>query len=227
MARGKFIVFDGTDGSGKSTQSRLLAARLRRAGKRVAIVDFPQYRTTFFGKFLRRLLDGEFGPMGKLNPYLTSLAYAGDRWQAKTKIEALLKKGMIVLADRYTSANMIHQGAKFSSATQRTVFLRWLKKLEFSVYRIPRPDLVLFFDVPPAVSRQMVAGRRHRLDTAERDRKHQLAAYRQAVRLVGSEPRWLRVPGAARGRMVPRRQVADQLWRQLHRVFSASKKSGT
>lgn len=213
MARGKFIVFDGTDGSGKSTQLRLLARRLRQSGKRVAIVDFPQYRTTFFGKFLRRLLDGEFGPMGDLNPYLTSLAYAGDRWQAKAKIEALLKQGTIVLADRYASANMIHQGAKFSSLPQRERFLRWLNQLEFSVYRIPRPDLVLFFDVPPAVGRWLIAGRRRRPDTAERDARHQTAAYRQALRLIRRERGWRRVPGFADGRLRPRQVVATSVWK--------------
>lgn len=216
MARGKFIVFDGADGAGKSTQLRLLAARLRRAGKRVAIVDFPQYRTTFFGKFLRRLLDGEFGPMGDLNPFLTSLAYAGDRWQAKEQIERMLKKGVIVLADRYASANMIHQGAKFASAKKRASFLRWLKTLEFSIYRIPKPDVVFFFDVPPAVSRRLVAGRHRRQDTAERDRKHQLAAYRQALRLVQGERHWHRILGTDQGRLRSRQAVAQSVWGLVH-----------
>lgn len=217
--RGLFLVFDGTDGSGKSTQLRLLARRLRREGRRVAIVDFPQYRTTFFGKFLRRLLDGEFGPMGNLNPYLTSFAYAGDRWQAGRAIEALLGEDTIVLADRYASANMIHQGAKFASAKQRASFIRWLKTLEYSVYRIPQPDAVFFFDVPPTVSRKLTAGRRRRSDTAERDRRHQDAAYRTARWLAAHERGWHRISCVADGALRSPSAIAEEVWLQARTIL--------
>lgn len=216
---GLFLVFDGTDGSGKSTQLQLLARRLRRNGRRVAVVDFPQYRTTFFGRFIRRLLDGEFGPMGSLNPYLTSLAYAGDRWQARRAIEALLEAGTIVLADRYTSANMIHQGAKFVSARQRAAFVRWLKTLEYAVFRIPRPDAVYFFDVPPTVSRQLVAGRRRRPDTAERDRWHQDAAYRTARWLAAHERGWHRFPCVAKGVLRTPSAIAEDVWQKVRAIL--------
>ncbi len=214
MSRGRFIVFDGTDGSGKSTQLRLLAQRLRRAGRRVAVVDFPQYRTTFFGRFLKRFLTGEFGLAGDWNPYFASLAFAGDRWQARDRIDRLLEQGTTVLADRYASANMIHQGGKFRSRRERLRFLRWVQQLEFDVFRIPRPEVVLFFDLPPGLSRRLIHAR-GQADTADRDLRHQAASYETGRWLSRHLPHWRVIACSENGRVLPRTVIADRVWKML------------
>lgn len=208
--RGKLIVLDGTDGSGKTTQLRLLAQRLRRQGARVAIVDFPQYGK-FFGKIIRRLLNGEFGPIHGLYPHVVSVLYAADRWQAKAEIERQLKSGAIVLADRYATANMIHQGGKIPQAAKRRAFIAWLKDLEYRTFGIPRPDLVLFLDMPPAAARKLLS--RRRTDRADADQRHQAASYRFAVLLARLERGWRRIRCTEGLQPRTPSAIAEEVWR--------------
>ncbi len=104
MKKGKLIVIDGTDGSGKATQVELLRKRLTKEGKTVKIVDFPEYYENFFGKFIGHCLSEQYYNFLKIHPKIASVLYAADRWESKEKIEAWLKKGYIVLANRYVSA---------------------------------------------------------------------------------------------------------------------------
>src|SRR6266567_7862251 len=137
MAKGKFIVVDGTDGSGKKTQTALLAKRLKKEGYKVKLIDFPQYESNFFGKMVGRYLSGEFGSAEQVSPYLASILYAADRHETKGKIEKWLKEGNIVISDRYASSNQIHQGGKISDVKKRKEFLEWLEEMEFVVFKIP------------------------------------------------------------------------------------------
>ena len=219
--RGRFIVVDGTDGSGKTTQIALVVRRLRRNGQRVAVVDFPNYRR-FFGRLVRRMLDGEFGRPHDLNPYLASLLYAGDRWQHGAAIERFLANGVTVVANRYVSANMIHQGAKVPTGTARKRLIAWLKELEFGAYGLLRPDRVLLLDVPPTVAQRLILSRQRATgkgDRADRDRTHQTAAYATARELARSEPRWQRIPCTERGRILSPEVIHERVWRALQTVL--------
>lgn len=153
---GKFIVIDGSDGSGKKTQSDILVKKLKKAGHKVAYYDFPQYKKTLFGKLFARYLNGEFGEADDVSPYLTSLLTAGDRWQASEKIEKDLKAGKIVVSNRYIQSNMGFQGAKFRTKKQKIQFTKWLEELEYGVYGIPRADQVLYLYVPYKISQALV-----------------------------------------------------------------------
>lgn len=215
--RGRFIVVDGTDGSGKTTQIALLARRLRRAGHRVAVVDFPDYRR-FFGRLVRRMLQGEFGRPHDLNPYLASLLFAGDRWQHSAAIVRLLEGGVTVVANRYASANMIHQGAKVPPGAARRRLIAWLKELEFTTYGFPRPDRVVFLDVPPAVAQRLILSRQRHTgkgDRADRDRAHQTAAYQTARWLAARERYWQRIPCTERGRILSPDRIHARVWQAL------------
>jgi len=110
--KGKFIVFDGNDGSGKQTQAKLLIERLEKEGHKIRIIDFPRYYDNFFGKFIGECLTGKYGDFIGIDPHIISVIYAADRFESSKEIKEWIDKGYIVLADRYVSANQIHQGGK-------------------------------------------------------------------------------------------------------------------
>lgn len=153
IRKGKLIVVDGIDGSGKATQIKLLAKRLKKEGYRVKTIDFPRYYTNFFGRFIGEYLSGQYGDFIKVAPKLASVLYAADRFESSRAMKEWLNDGYVVLADRYVSANQIHQGGKIRRVKDREKFLTWLDTMEHKVFDIPRPDLVIFLDVPYEVSK--------------------------------------------------------------------------
>ena len=153
---GKLIVIDGTDGSGKSTQIKLLLEYLRKNRFRCKLVDFPRYHSSFHGRVVARYLSGEFGK--DVNPYLASLAYAVDRASARDEINEWLSRGYIVIADRYTSASMAYQTAKLPKKERRK-FLKWLMQMEYGVHKLPKENIVLFLHVPIEVGKKLVEKR--------------------------------------------------------------------
>lgn len=150
--KGKLIVFDGNDGSGKQTQMKRMIERLQAEGKKVHTLDFPRYYDNFFGKLIGEGLTGAFGKWTELPPKLASIPYAADRFESKQILDAWLEAGDLVLLDRYASANQIHQTQKFNTKEEQKEFLDWLVKMEFEVFKIPKPDTVLYFDVTVPVS---------------------------------------------------------------------------
>jgi len=113
--KGKLIVIDGTDGSGKATQVALLVKRLKKEGKTVKIVDFPEYYKNFFGAFIGHCLSEQYYKFLNVHPKIASVLYAADRWESSEELRNWLKKGHIVIANRYVSANQIHQAGKIKS----------------------------------------------------------------------------------------------------------------
>lgn len=157
--KGRLIVIDGTDGSGKATQVELLAKRLKAEGKKVALVDFPEYYKNFFGKFIGHCLSEQYYNFINVHPKIASVLYAADRFESSKEINNYLEKGYIVLANRYVSANQIHQGGKIKSAKKRAEFIKWLDDMEYGVFKIPRPNLVLYLSVPLDLSLKMMKER--------------------------------------------------------------------
>lgn len=159
MKKGKLIVIDGTDGSGKATQIELLAKTLKSEGKKVKVVDFPEYYKNFFGKFIGHCLSEQYYNFINVHPKIASALYAADRWESSREVNAFLEKGYIVLANRYVSANQIHQGGKIKNAKKRAEFIKWLDEMEYKVFKIPRPNLVLYLSVPLSLSLRMMKER--------------------------------------------------------------------
>src|SRR6476469_11165305 len=125
---GKLIVLEGLDGSGKSVQFALLSEYLLKNDFPFMTVDFPDYQGSFFGRLVGRYLDGEFGDVYEVDPYVSSLLYAGDRLASQAKLSGWLEEGRIVLANRYVGSNMAYHSAKLP-AEQRPAFIAWLKRL--------------------------------------------------------------------------------------------------
>jgi dTMP kinase len=144
----KLFVVEGVDGSGKSTQIRLLNDYFSKKGYRCEYLHFPRTDAPFFGELIARFLRGEFGSLGEVNPWLVAMLYAGDRMDASELIRGWISKGCIVLLDRYTYSNIAYQCAKLSDIQEQEKLMKWILDLEFSHFSIPKPDLNIFLDVP-------------------------------------------------------------------------------
>ena len=156
MQPGKLIVIDGSDGSGKATQTRALVEKLNALGYSTETIDFPR-RENFYGRFIYQCLeDGICGDFTKVHPKIVSTLFASDRAQSKDQIMSWLESGKNVIADRYTSANQIHQGGKITDENERKEFLTWLDELEYGAHKLPRPDIVFYLDVPYEISLQLM-----------------------------------------------------------------------
>jgi len=144
----KLFVIEGVDGSGKSTQIRLLNEYFSGKGYRCEYLHFPRTDAPFFGELIARFLRGEFGSLSEVNPWLVAMLYAGDRKDAAEMIREWLNKGSIVLLDRYTYSNIAYQCAKLSSPQEQEKLMYWITDLEFNHFKIPEPSLNIFLDVP-------------------------------------------------------------------------------
>lgn len=152
---GKLIAVEGIDGSGKQTQVRLLEHELTSRGFSVYSTGFPKY-DSWFGKMVGQFLNGDFGDLESVDPHFSALLYAGDRFEAKAKIQEALRDGKVVLADRYIASNLAHQTARVP-AQQRSDFMSWIEHLEYKVYGMPREDLILYLRIPPVEAQSLIA----------------------------------------------------------------------
>lgn len=152
---GKLVVIDGTDGSGKGTQTQLLLDYLESEHIQHKYIDFPRYYTSFHGKMVGRYLTGEFGSMESASPYLSSLFYAMDRLTARDELVDWLQEGNLVVANRYTTSSMAFQTARVAEDNQEE-FLHWLYEMEYKEHKLPKEDLVIFLYVPVEISQQLI-----------------------------------------------------------------------
>lgn len=144
----KLFVIEGLDGSGKSTQIKLLKDHLIHKGHGCEFLHFPRTDAPYFGELIARFLRGEFGSLKDVDPYLVAMLYAGDRMDASGQLRSWLENKIIVLLDRYTYSNIAYQCAKFDNKTSQENLMKWILALEFDHFGIPRPDLNIFLDVP-------------------------------------------------------------------------------
>ena len=143
-----FIVLEGLDGAGKSTQVRMLQERLSAQGFAYEHLHFPRFDAPVYGELVARFLRGELGALDQVNPYLVALIYAGDRAEAAPMIRRWLEAGKFVIVDRYVYSNVGYQCAKIDDPADRERLREWIIDLEYGHNGIPQPDLSLFLDVP-------------------------------------------------------------------------------
>ena len=153
--KGKFIVIEGSDGSGKGTQFKLLKNALQQVGYTVTTFDFPQYGEPS-AYFVEQYLNGNYGSLDEVGPLQASLFYAMDRFSVKPKLEMALSQGHVVLCNRYVGSNMAHQGAKFEDPSERAQYFQWNSELEFETLGIPEPDLNIVLTVPAKIAQGLI-----------------------------------------------------------------------
>ena len=189
--KGKLFVIEGLDGSGKQTQTSLMYERLQKEGFRVMRVEYPNYKSES-SALVKMYLRGDFGTKPTdVDAYISSTFFAVDRYASyKTEYEDFYKEGGIVLADRYTTSNMVHQASKITDPSEKVKYLDWLSDLEFRLYGIPKPEQVFFLDVEPSESAVLIKERLNKFsheqkkDIHESDREYLEDSYANALWLV-------------------------------------------
>ncbi len=187
-SQGILIVIDGIDGSGKTTQIELLTKYFSEKNIPFEVINFPRYGENIYAELVARYLDGEFGSLSEVNPYLISLSYGGDRLLAKPLIENWISEGKIVIANRYISASKAHMGANLED-NKRENFMRWIDHLEYETNRMPKEDFTILLSVDPKVGQENVSDSR-KPDMHERNLKHLEEAQKIYLELSKAESNW-------------------------------------
>ena len=222
-ARGKFIVIEGTDGSGKTAQFERLILALTE-GIKLGTLDFPRYGEPS-SYFVQKYLTGKYG--GEVGPCAASLFYALDRFDAKLKTLQWLEEERLVVANRYVASNMAYQGAKLADKSERQKFYKWLYALEYETLGIPKPDLNIVLHVPAEISRELVQkkssrgfvrGEEH--DIHEADFAYQKRAEEVYLEIAALFPDDFRVIECApNGTLLTPEEIHEKVWAEMGRVL--------
>lgn len=218
---GKLFVIDGTDGSGKQTQSLMLKKRFDEEGIKYMQISFPNYDSPS-SSLVKMYLSGDFGERpDDVSPYIASTFYAADRYATyKTKLEKFYETGGIILADRYTTSNMIHQAGKIKDKQERKKFIEWLFDLEFNLYKIPKPDKVFFLNMPPKDSMNLIKSRDNKFtktaqkDIHERDERYMLDSYNAACDL-SKEYNWSEINCIKNGEIRTLEDIHEEIFKAI------------
>ena len=202
--KGTLIVLEGIDGSGKETQASLLEKKLKEKGREVMHISFPDYESPS-SALVKMYLKGDFGKNPEdVNPHAASLFYAVDRFASyRMKWKDFYQKGGIIIADRYTTSNMVHQMTKYEDKKARKDFLSWLERTEYEELELPVPDLVILLDIPLKVSENLVKERARQGGSMDIHEQHLdylrecHDAYHELVNLYG----WKRIPCTEEGKL--------------------------
>lgn len=216
--RGKLIVIEGLDSSGKATQTKALCKRLEEQGYRVKQLTFPDYDSPS-SALVKMYLNGELAPKAdEINPYAASSFYAVDRFASyKQKWESFYLEGGVVVADRYTTSNMIHQAAKIEDKRIKNLYLDWLYDYEFKLLQLPTPDQVIFLDMPPVYANELMAKRANKItgemakDIHEKDNNYLERSYINAL-YVAEKFDWNRVFCVDSGQVRSIEEINQEIW---------------
>lgn len=225
MTKGKFIVIDGTDGSGKATQTKLLVNRLKKEGYKVAMADFPQYGKKSAG-LVEEYLNGKYGKPEEVGPYRASIFYACDRYDGSSKIKKWLSEGKIVVSNRYVASNLGHQGGKIKNPAERKKYFQWLYNLEYNIFKVPKPDLNIILHVNAAVAQRMVDKKKKRnylkgkkRDAHEKDLKHLKNAEKVFIEIAKSFPKFLLIECVDKDNIMSREKINSLIWERIKKII--------
>lgn len=202
MAR--LVAIEGIDGSGKGTQAADLNRRLTAEGYRSELISFPRYENTFFGRAVGDFLNGRFGSLDEVHPFLAAVLYAGDRFESRELLNSALSHNDVVVLDRYVASNAAHQGAKRSGEQRRELLAR-IEHLEHQTYQLPRADMTFLLDLPIDVAQHRIAQKSARAYTDRKADMHEAdAGYLQSVRdayleLAENQSSWIKIDCASEG----------------------------
>ncbi|EJE7234561.1 TPA: deoxynucleoside kinase [Clostridium botulinum] len=231
MERGRLIVIEGSDGSGKATQTKKLYDKLVKQNKKVKKVEFPNYKSES-SALIKMYLSGEFGKNpDSVNPYASSTFYAVDRFASyKKDWEEFYLKGGIIIADRYTTSNMIHQAAKIKEVQAKDKFLNWLWDFEFEKFNLPVPDCVIFLDMPPKCSKSLMETRNNKFtgekekDIHENNYEYLLESYNNS-KYISEKYGWNRIECTNEDKIKSIDQINDDIIKVITKYIDFSEQS--
>ena len=223
---GKLFAIEGTDGSGKQTQFTKLCERLKLDGIDFRTISFPNYDSPS-SSLVKMYLSGEFGKNAKdVSAYIASTFYAADRYATfKTEgLEDYYNNGGIILADRYTTANMVHQTGKIKDPVERQKFLDWLLDFEFNLYRLPKPTRTFFLNMPTEYAIELMKNRENKFtheqtkDIHESDAYHLKDSYEAACSLVDKYD-WCEIKCVKDGKIRPIEDIHEEIYAEVEKYI--------
>jgi dTMP kinase len=231
---GRFIVFEGVDGSGKATQVGLLTERLKEEGNKVKKIDFPRHGEAP-GFFVDAYLNGKYGTAEEVGPFRGSIFYTLDRYDASFDIKKLLEEGEIIIADRYVASNIGHQGGKIKDKEERKRYFDWLYNLEYNLFEIPKPNITFILKTSPELSlkmsnnitdekkkerRKSYLGDDKNQDIHEKDRLHQSATLESYLHAAEIFPEEFKIIECLEGeKLLPAEKIHQKIWEIVKKSF--------
>ncbi len=217
IQQGKLIVIEGGDGSGKGTQATLLKSYLDTQSVPYTYVDFPDYES-IYGKIIAGFLRGEYGTINDISPYFVSTLFALDRSLIKNTITNELAKGHIVLANRYVTSNIAHQGSKLRSKGELDTFIHWLEHFEYTVLGLPKEDIVLYLSVPWQVANDLTKSKSSRaylkgksMDIQEEDEAHREDSENMYDYLAQTNAHWTTIDCVKNGTIMSKGEIHEAI----------------
>jgi len=210
MKRGKLIVFEGANGSGKTTQVKLILKKLKKEGYNICHMKYPQYNK-FYGNLTHRYLKGEFGKLEEVSPYLASLLYACDRWSKRDELRRWLKEGKIVISDRYVSTSQIFLSGIFKQKKKQDEMIKWIGNLEYKVNKMPNPNFTVYLDVPLKLSLKLIKKRNNGKDIQEKDITYLKRTENISKKLIKSN-KWITIPCTKNGKLLSINEIKNKVW---------------
>ena len=221
---GKLIVIEGTDSSGKETQTKRLFEKLEEKGLKVKKISFPNYDSPACEP-VKMYLSGAFGEDAmKVNPYPVSTMYAIDRYASfKTDWEKFYNEDGIIVTDRYVTSNMVHQASKIRDLDEKKQYLNWLEDLEYEKMGIPRPDLVIFLNMPTEMAVRLMAERKNKItgeekkDIHERDKEYLKESHANACKIANTY-NWKEIKCSDGERIKTIKEIGEEVFSLVEKV---------
>ena len=224
MSKGKLITIEAGDGSGKATQTKALYDRLLAEGYQVLKVEYPDYQSES-SALVRMYLGGEFGQQAEnVSAYGASAFFAVDRYASYLlKWRQAYESGWIILADRYTTSNMVHQAVKLKNPVEREEFLAWLWDFEFGRLQLPVPDRVIYLDMPPEISDRLINSRAAKDSSRKKDIHEKDTSYlhhcHRAYNEVAEKYGWVKISCAQQGNLRTVQDIHEDVYQAVKEIL--------
>ncbi len=224
MSKGKLITIEAGDGSGKATQTKALYDRLLAEGYQVLKVEYPDYQSES-SALVRMYLGGEFGQQAEnVSAYGASAFFAVDRYASYLlKWRQAYESGWIILADRYTTSNMVHQAVKLKDSAEREEFLTWLWDFEFGRLQLPVPDRVIYLDMPPEISDRLINSRAAKDSSRQKDIHEKDTSYlhhcHRAYNEVAEKYGWVKISCAQQGNLRTVQDIHEDVYQAVKEIL--------
>ena len=223
--KGRLIVIEGTDSSGKETQTAMLFERLSEKISNIRKISFPNYESPACAP-VKMYLAGDFGTDAeKVNPYPASTMYAIDRYASfKTDWGNFYNSGGVIITDRYTTSNMVHQASKIDNPQEKEMYLSWLEDLEYNKMEIPRPDLVIFLNMPTETAQKLMAERKNKItgedkkDIHEKNVEYLKKSHKNACE-ISKKYSWKEIKCVENDRLKTIEEISDELFELVSEIL--------
>jgi len=215
--KGKLVVIEGSDASGKETQSKLLVKRLEKEGYKTVYFDFPAYNSKT-GKKIGSYLRGDYGDIDDISPYFAAMLYADDRLALRDRIIKLLKEGRIVVVDRYVLSNKAHQSVKLKDKKERENFFKWVDELEYKKNQLPEEDVLIYLYVPVDIILKWIkkngekAYLKGKKDIHESNVKYLKKVEKQYLELVEKNKEYVKISRVEENRVFSIEEIHKKVW---------------